>query len=80
MPPTRDGAAAEGGGRGAEDGGERTSPDESAGETTEGALEPAQSRLCEDTKIPLAAASYIIIRVATNNNHRTAAATFVQFT
>lgn len=49
MPPARDGAIAESGGRGPEDGGERASPDESAGETTEGAVEPAQSRLCEDT-------------------------------
>lgn len=49
MPPAHDGATAESGGRGPEDGGERASPDESAGETTEGAVEPAQSRLCEDT-------------------------------
>ena len=49
MPSACDGAAAEGGGRGREDGRERTSPDGSAGETSEGAVEPAQSRLCEDT-------------------------------
>lgn len=49
MPSACDGAAAEGGRSGPEDGGERTGPDESAGETTEGAVEPAQSRLCEDT-------------------------------
>lgn len=41
MPPTCDGAAAKGGGGGPEDGRERTSPDESAGETTEGVVEPA---------------------------------------
>lgn len=49
MPSACDGAAAKGGGCSPEDGGERTSPDESAGEATEGAVEPAQSRLCEDT-------------------------------
>lgn len=43
-----DGAAAAGGGCGPEDGGERTGSDESAGETSEGAVEPAQSGLCED--------------------------------
>lgn len=50
MPPARDGAAAEGGGRGAEDGGERAGPDEPAGETPEGAVEPAQSGLCEERR------------------------------
>lgn len=45
MSSARDGAAAEGGGRGPEDGRERASPDESAGETAEGAVEPAQSCL-----------------------------------
>lgn len=44
-----DGATAESGGRGPEDGRERASPDESAGETTAGAVEPAQICLCEDT-------------------------------
>lgn len=43
------GATAESGRRGPEDGRERASPDESAGETTEGAVEPAQSGLCKDT-------------------------------
>lgn len=47
MPPACDGVAAKGGGRGPENGRKRTSADESAGETTEGAVEPAQSRLCE---------------------------------
>lgn len=51
MPPARDGAAAEGGGRGPEDGRERTGPDESAGETTERAVEPAQSRLCKGLQL-----------------------------
>ena len=49
MPSARDGAAAKGGGSGPEDGRERTSPDESAGAAAEGAVEPAQSCLCEDT-------------------------------
>lgn len=48
MSPACDGAPAKSGGRGPEDGGERTGPDESAGEATEGAVEPAQSGLCED--------------------------------
>lgn len=48
MSTARDGAAAEGGGRGPEDGRERASPDAAAGEATEGAVESAQSRLCED--------------------------------
>lgn len=47
MPPACDGVTAKGGGRGPENGGKRTSADESAGETTERAVEPAQSRLCE---------------------------------
>lgn len=50
MPPTCDGVTAKGGGRGPENGGKRTSADESAGETTEGAVEPAQSRLCEQKR------------------------------
>lgn len=49
MSSASDGATAESGGRGPEDGREWASPDESAGETTEGAVEPAQSCLCEDT-------------------------------
>lgn len=44
-----DGASAQGGGRGAEDGRKRAGPHESAGEAAEGAVEPAESRLCEDT-------------------------------
>lgn len=49
MPPARDGAPAEGGGCGPEDGRERAGLDGPAGEAAEGAVEPAQSRLCEDT-------------------------------
>lgn len=49
MPPACDGAAAKSGGRGPADGRERTSPDGSAGETTEGAVELAESCLCEDS-------------------------------
>lgn len=48
MPPACDGAPSEGGWRGPEDGRERAGPDESAGEATEGAVEHAQSCLCED--------------------------------
>lgn len=50
MSTTCDGAAAESGGRGSEDGRERASPDTSAGEATEGTLESAQSRLCEEAR------------------------------
>lgn len=51
MSPSCDGAAAEGGGSGSEVGRERTGPDGSAGETTEGALGPAENRLCTDTQL-----------------------------
>lgn len=47
MPTACDGASAESGGRGPEDGRERASPDASAGATTEGAVGSAQSRLRE---------------------------------
>lgn len=43
-----DGAAPKSGGRCPEDGRERASPDTSPGETTEGAVESAQSRLREE--------------------------------